>query len=56
MAFNMGVGGLRRSKFIQYVKKNDMKRAAEEIKKTGLKKGFSGLEKRRKSEYKLFVP
>lgn len=56
MAFNMGVGGLRRSKFIQYVKKNDMKKAAEEIKKTGLKKGFSGLVKRRNSEYELFRP
>lgn len=55
MAFNMGVNGLRMSEFIQHVKNNDMETAAEIIPDTGIKRGFSGLKKRRESEQEMFL-
>ncbi len=55
MAFNMGVGGLRNSKFIKTLKKNDLEKAAELIKTTGLTVGFAGLIERRMKEYLKFI-
>lgn len=55
MAFNMGISGLRQTEFIQELKKRNFKEAAELIKTTGIKKGFSGLEDRRESEYEMFI-
>jgi len=54
MAYNMGVGGLRSSPFIQLVKQNKMKEAGERIKTTRLKKGYGGLVKRRAKESQMF--
>jgi len=55
MAYNMGVGGLRRSDVIQHIKKGDYKTAGESIKKQSLSKKFSGLESRRQRESNLFL-
>jgi lysozyme len=55
LAFNMGIEGLRTSKFIQLIKKNKITRAASKIKTTGLRDNYSGLEERRKDEYKKFI-
>jgi lysozyme len=55
MAYNMGVGGLRRSDVIQHIKKGDYKTAGESIKKQSLSKKFSGLESRREREADLFL-
>ena len=55
MAFNMGVGGLRRSKIARSIKKGDYDTAAEHIKTTRISKKHPGLEKRRMREYKMFI-
>jgi len=55
MAYNMGITGLATTEFIQLVKQNKMDAATEIIKSTKLKKGFSGLIKRRQRESDLFA-
>ena len=55
LAFNMGIEGLRTSKFIQLIKRNKLTRAAKQIKKTGISDNYHGLEERRKDEYKKFI-
>lgn len=55
LAFNMGIEGLRTSKFIQLLKKNKITEAAKKIKTTGIENNFPGLEKRRIEEYKRFI-
>ena len=55
MAYNMGVGGLRRSDVIQHIKKGDYKTAGESIKKQSLSKKFGGLKIRRQRESNLFL-
>lgn len=55
LAFNMGIEGLRTSKFIQLIKRNKLTRAAKQIKKTGISDNYPGLEDRRKDEYKIFI-
>jgi len=55
MAFNMGVRGLLRTKFIQDIKAFDMKEASKKLKYTGAKKGFPGIRNRRAIEYKTFT-
>lgn len=56
MMYNMGVGNFRTSEFIQYVKKNQMDKAKEQIKKesTNLYNKFPGLKDRREKESKMF--
>jgi len=54
MAFNMGVGGLRSSEVIKYLKSGDYNKAAEEIKTARISNKFSGLAKRRIREFELF--
>ena len=55
MTFNMGVTSFRTSKFIQMIKNNNLEKAAELIKTTGINDKFPGLEHRRLIEYKQFV-
>ncbi|MFW6233667.1 MAG: lysozyme [Nanoarchaeota archaeon] len=55
MAFNMGLGGLRRSEFIQYVKNQDYEVASELIKSTRINPRFPGLKIRRSDESELFL-
>ena len=55
IAFNMGIGGLRNSDFIQHLKNNDLESAAELIKTTGISDKFRGLEIRRQKEYEKFI-
>lgn len=67
MAFNMGIGGLRQTEFIQHIKKGDYETAAERIKTTNTrsiikdKSGESkyvnmpGLITRRQQEHNLFM-
>jgi GH24 family phage-related lysozyme (muramidase) len=67
MAFNMGIGGLRKTEFIQHIKKGDFETAAERIKTTNTrsiikdKNGESkyvnmpGLITRRQQERNLFM-
>ncbi|MFW6243402.1 MAG: lysozyme, partial [bacterium] len=55
MAFNMGLGGLRRSEFIQHVKKQEYEVAYELIKTTRINPKFPGLEIRRSDESELFI-
>jgi len=55
MAFNMGVGGLRGSEFIQLVKKNKLDEAGNLIPYTGIRGKFrNGLENRREREAMFF--
>lgn len=54
MAFNMGVSGLRQTQFVQLLKQNRLKKAAEKIKSTGISDKFPGLEVRRKKESDKF--
>ena len=56
MIFNMGVGNFRTSEFIQYVKKNQMDKAKEQIKKESSKsfRKFPGLKDRREREANMF--
>jgi len=55
MAFNMGIGGLRRSEFIQELKKGNYKKAADLITSTRVSDRFSGLIKRRHDERDMFL-
>lgn len=54
MAFNMGVSGLRKSKFVKILKKEGIEKSAELIKTTGIK-NFPGLKIRRMVEYEKFT-
>jgi hypothetical protein len=51
----MGVSGLRGTEFVDYIKKNELDKAAEILKNTGINKKFPGLEIRRQSEYEKFI-
>ena len=55
MAFNMGIGGLNRSEFVQFIKNRDYETAADLIKSTRLNPRFPGLELRRSDESELFL-
>lgn len=55
MTFNSGIGNIRKSDFIQHLKKMDYIKAGETIKTFAVSKKFKGLEKRRKDESKLFL-
>lgn len=55
MAFNMGVSGLRRTSFVQLLKQNNLEKAGERIKSTGVSDKFPGLSKRRESESEKFL-
>ena len=55
MAFNMGIGGLIRSEFVNYVKEGLYREAAELIKSTRLNPRFPGLKQRRADESELFL-
>lgn len=55
LAFNSGVGGVRRSDFVKELKKGNYDKAAELIKTHRLRKGFGGLVKRRAKEAELFA-
>jgi GH24 family phage-related lysozyme (muramidase) len=55
IAFNSGVGGLRKSELIQDIKKQDFVSAGEKIKSFRVSKRFPGLEKRRDKESKMFL-
>jgi lysozyme len=55
MAYNMGVSGLLRSEFVKLLKQNELNKAAEKIKTTGINKKFPGLSKRRIKEYDMFM-
>lgn len=55
MAYNIGISGLRSTEFIKQIKNNNLDAAANLIKNTKLKKGFSGLKDRRNIEYNMFV-
>lgn len=56
MAFNMGVGGLRRSETIKAIKKGDYQKAGELIKTQNVKgKHEEGLLNRRSKESKMFL-
>ena len=57
IAFNVGVGGLRRSPIIKHLKEKDYESAGKTILtfKLGRKKHQKGLEARRKRESKLFL-
>ena len=56
MAYNMGPG-IRKSDFIQYVKRGDLKGAREEILNTSshMFDEYPGLKPRREKEYRMFV-
>lgn len=56
MIFNMGVGNFRTSEFIQYVKRNQMDKAEEQIKKESSRsfRKFPGLKDRRERESDMF--
>lgn len=55
MVYNMGINNFRQTKFVQALKEYDLQKAANLIRKTGLKDNFSGLEKRRKKEFIKFI-
>lgn len=55
MAFNMGVGGLRKSETIKNIKNGDYEKAGESIKTESINPKFSGLKERRKKESNLFL-
>jgi lysozyme len=55
IAFNMGVEGFRKTEFVQQIKRNQLDKAAELIKVTGISDDFPGLETRRLKEYQTFV-
>lgn len=55
MAYNMGVGKLNKSEFIQYVKKGDFLTAGERIKTTAISNKYPGLEERREKESDMFL-
>ena len=55
LAYNMGINGLRKSKFIQLLKKNQLTKASKLIKITGVDNKYPGLELRRNKEYRMFI-
>jgi len=67
MAFNMGIGGLRQTEFIQHIKNGNYETAAEKIKTTNIGSiirnkegeskyvGMPGLISRRQQEHNLFM-
>jgi len=55
MTFNMGIGSLRTSDMIQYLKKGDYRTAGQEITSTNIMDKFPGLELRREKESKMFL-
>lgn len=55
MAFNMGITAFRSSGFAYRLRKNELDKAAELIKVTGISDKFPGLELRRLTEYKMFI-
>ena len=56
MIYNMGIGNFRTSEFIQYVKRNEMDKAKEQIKKESSRSfhKFPGLKDRRQRESEMF--
>lgn len=56
MIYNMGIGNFRMSEFIQYVKRGEMEKAKEEIKRTSkhMFGVFPGLKVRRQRESEMF--
>ena len=55
LAFNAGVGALRKSKVARQLKKGNHEKAAEAIKTYRVSKKFPGLKLRREKEYKKFT-
>ena len=55
LAFNAGVGSVRKSPMMRHLKKGDVDKAAESIKKFKVSKKHSGLYDRRIAEYNMFV-
>jgi lysozyme len=55
MTYNMGIGSVRKSEFIQHVKSGDYETAGKSISKTNISDRFPGLEKRRSKESKMFL-
>ena len=56
MMYNMGVGNFKKTQFIQYVKKNQMDKAKDQIKKESSRsfRRFPGVKDRREKESKMF--
>ena len=55
MAFNAGVGGLRRSDVVEHLKKGDYQTAADSIKTFRVSSKFPGLALRREKESEMFL-
>lgn len=55
MAFNAGVGGLRRSEVVEHLKKGDYQTAADSIKTFRVSSKFPGLVLRREKESEMFL-
>ena len=55
LAYNSGVGSLRQSDLIQYIKKGEYKLAGDSIREYNLNKKFPGLETRREKESEMFL-
>jgi GH24 family phage-related lysozyme (muramidase) len=55
LAYNSGVGGLRRSELMQHLKKGEHKLAGDSIKDFNTNKKFPGLEARREKESEMFL-
>ena len=55
MAFNAGVGGLRRSEVVEHLKKGDYQTAADSIKTFRVSSKFPGLALRREKESEMFL-
>lgn len=55
LSFNAGIGNVRMSNFIQSIKKNDFKKAGEQILNFKISNKFDGLAERRKDEARPFL-
>jgi lysozyme len=55
IAFNTGIGGLRKSEMIQDIKSGKYEEAGEKIKTLSVSKKFPGLASRREKESKMFL-
>ena len=55
MVFNMGITAFRSSGFAYRLRRNELDKAAELIKVTGISDKFPGLELRRLAEYEMFI-
>lgn len=55
IAFNAGVGGLRRSEVVKHLKKGDYTSTGDSIKRFKISKKFPGLAIRREKESKMFL-